>query len=100
VLPEISNITQFDTSAYDAWRSAFRECVKLSSKIIQSQNSEDTEYRLNTWCNTASGAYGAFVIKGARAGKEFGETHAGDPEQLAKINDYDFLKQEFAKLYG
>ena len=100
VLPEISNITEFDTSAYDAWRSAFRECVKLSSRVIKSQNSSDTDYRLETWCNNATGPYGAFVIKGARAGRDFGIANADDPKQLSKINDYVFLKEEFARHYG
>ena len=100
VLPEISNITKFDTGAYDTWRSAFRECVKLSSRVIKSQNDADTEYRLNTWCNNAQGPYGAFAIKGARAGKDFGTIHADDPAQLAKINDYNFLKAEFSRHHG
>jgi hypothetical protein len=34
VVPEVSNITRFNTDPFSAWRSGFRECVKLSSKLI------------------------------------------------------------------
>ena len=33
VIPEVSNITKFNTDPFSTWRSAFRECAKLSSKI-------------------------------------------------------------------
>ena len=29
-MPEVSCVTRFNTDAFSAWRSAFRECVKLS----------------------------------------------------------------------
>ena len=35
---EISNITAFNTSPFETWKSAFRECCKLSSKVIDRQN--------------------------------------------------------------
>ena len=33
-MPEVSNTTNFNTSPFETWKSAFRECCKLSSKII------------------------------------------------------------------
>jgi phosphoribosylpyrophosphate synthetase len=36
----VSNITAFNTDPYSTWKSAFRECVKLSSKIIDRQDFE------------------------------------------------------------
>ena len=49
VMNEISNITAFNTDPFNTWKSAFRECAKLSSKIINNQNDEETNERLNTW---------------------------------------------------
>ena len=48
-MPEISCTTRFNTDAFSTWRSAFRECVKLtlSSDI-------DSEARLNSWLNPAN----------------------------------------------
>ena len=37
VVEETSNITQFNTDPFSTWKSAFRECVKLSSKSITGQ---------------------------------------------------------------
>ena len=44
----VSNITAFNTDAFSAWRSAFRECAKLSSKTISRQTNEETEDRLDS----------------------------------------------------
>ena len=34
-MPEVANITAFNTDAFSTWRSAFRECAKLSSKAMR-----------------------------------------------------------------
>jgi len=94
-VPAISCITQFNTSAFDTWKSAFRECVKLSSKIIKNQNNKETAYRLEVWTSQASGEFAEYCIKGAQAGKAFGVQHQGDPEKLSLINDYNYLKELF-----
>ena len=46
---QISNITQFNTDPFSAWRSAFRECTKLASAIIPNNDNTDNEYRLKVW---------------------------------------------------
>ena len=48
-MPEISNITAFDFSEYNTWKSAFRECSKLQSKVIARQKDDETELRLWSW---------------------------------------------------
>jgi hypothetical protein len=40
---QISNITAFNTDPYNAWKSAFRECAKLSSAIIPHSDNTDNE---------------------------------------------------------
>lgn len=91
-MPVISNITAFDTDPYSVWRSAFRECVKLSSKVINRQVSSETNDRLNTWCTVGSDTvYGKYAIAGAKHGKAYGELHKNDAAMLKKINDFDWL---------
>lgn len=34
---EVANTTRFNTSPFETWKGAFRECAKLSSKIIDRQ---------------------------------------------------------------
>ena len=49
-IQEISNITAFDTDEFAVWRSAFRECVKLSSNIINRNDLSESLNRLDIWC--------------------------------------------------
>ncbi len=96
IMDEISNINNFATSPLIAWRSAFRECVKLSSGVIARQHQEETNFRLDTWCNKGGDRpLGEYVKGGASAGRWFGETYKGNKEMLARINDYDWLALEF-----
>lgn len=94
-MQEISNITAFNTDPFSSWRSAFRECVKLSSKVIKRQSDAETEERLITWCNVAYGDYKNFVLHGANAGKKYGEENMNNKDALDKINDFDWLLSVF-----
>jgi hypothetical protein len=47
---QVSNISVFNVDEFSTWRSAFRECVKLSSKVIDRNYNEETETRLIVWC--------------------------------------------------
>jgi len=95
-MPHVSNITAFNTDPLSTWRSAFRECVKLSSRIIVGQNDIETENRLSAWLNESTGAeYSEYAKSGASAGKWFGTAYKDNPEMISKINDYDWLAGEF-----
>lgn len=98
-IDKISNITMFNIDPFNTWKSAFRECVKLSSKIINSQNDIETETRLNVWCTVGiDRPFGEYAIKGANAGKEFGTKYINDKTELSKINDWEWLENEFRKI--
>jgi hypothetical protein len=95
VVPEISCVTKFNTSRYDAWRSGFRECAKLASRSIAGQVDTETEQRLQAWLTRGAGtAFGEWTIAGACAGQKFGLENAGT-DRMQLINDYDFLKEQF-----
>lgn len=99
VVQELSNITEFNTDPFNAWRSAFRECAKLSSKIIDGQKDQETDHRLDVWCNKgATRPNGTWTIKGAIAGKEYGTTYKNDLDKLFKINDMNWMKDLFEDL--
>lgn len=91
----VSNITEFNTDPFSTWRSAFRECAKLSSKIIRGQVDAETDLRLSTWVSIASGDYSAECLEGASAGKRYGIANANNPKELAKINDFDWLLNQW-----
>lgn len=97
-ISNISNITAFNTDPFNTWKSAFRECVKLSSRIIDGQVDDDTTTRLDIWCTIGSDQlYGEYSIKGALSGKEFGLKNSNDKSILSKINDWEWLTNEFKK---
>ena len=100
VMPTVSNITAFNVDPFSAWRSAFRECVKLASKIIDGQVDTETESRLDIWCATgADKPYGEYAISGAKAGRKYGQENAGNIPALALINDYEWLKSQFEQTH-
>ena len=86
-IEEISNITAFNTDPFSTWRSAFRECVKLS--VI---NNDESKTRLSAWCTLNDAvSYGFYAYSGALAGRSYGEKNASDKEALNKINDFTWL---------
>lgn len=93
---EISNITAFNTGEFETWKSAFRECCKLASKVIDRQKDDETERRLKIWCSIGRDKqFGEFAISGARAGMAYGLANKGNVTALKKINDFDWLKEQF-----
>jgi hypothetical protein len=97
-MPEISNITAFNVDAFNTWKSAFRECVKLASKTIDRQDDADTNYRLNVWCTRGiDRPFGRDAIEGAVQGKQYGLENKDNNEALKMINDFDWLREKFGR---
>lgn len=94
---DVSNITRFNKDPYRTWRAAFRECVKLASGIQQSETPrQETIDRLEAWTTVDNGArFGRYCVKGALEGKAYGEEHANDVDALNKINDFEWLREQF-----
>jgi len=95
-MPGTANYTAFNTNPYDTWKSAFRECTKLSSSVIHRAKQDETDERLEVWCTINNDAkFGEYAIAGANAGREYGTTNADDDEALGKINDFEWLHNKF-----
>lgn len=90
-IERISNVTAFNTDPFNTWKSAFRECCKLASRVIDRQNDEETQKRLDTWCTVGN----EYATSGARAGREYGVANKTDLEALKKINDFEWLEEQF-----
>lgn len=93
IIHEVSNITAFNTDPFNTWKSAFRECVKLSSKVIDRQSTEETTQRLEVWKTIAHGNFAEYSIKGAKDAEQF----VSEGNNVALINDFDYLQQLFNK---
>jgi len=94
-MPAIANITAFNTDPFSTWKSAFRECAKLSSKTIKGQKNDETNERLRIWTTVGKDKpFGKYCIKGASNGMEFGLSDGAD---LNLINNFDWLKEKFSE---
>jgi len=92
----VSNITGFNTGEFETWKSAFRECCKLSSKVIDRQKDVETNKRLKIWTSIGRDKpFGEYALRGAKAGMLYGTTHKGDVAALKKINDFEWLEEQF-----
>jgi len=95
---EVSNVTAFNSDPFNTWKSAFRECTKLASAVIDRQKQIETNIRLDAWCSIGiDRPFGEFSIKGGIAGREYGKANTGNIEALRKINDFDWLKEQYGK---
>jgi hypothetical protein len=93
---QMSCITSFNSNEFATWKSAFRECCKLASKVIDRQKDDETNERLEIWCTKNNGApFGEYAIKGARAGRQYGLANKGNTDAIKKINDFEWLKEQF-----
>jgi hypothetical protein len=98
VMDTVSNITAFNTDPFNTWKSAFRECVKLSSKVIDRQDDVETIERLQAWATIGrSEEYGEYAISGAVLGAQYGLENKNNIQALMKINDFEWLELEFKK---
>jgi hypothetical protein len=99
VIPELSAIATFNSNPYHTWRTAFRECAKLSQFITEQQNVEN-EFRLETWLNYANGIYSEWCLRGARDGYKFYQENKLTPTLLKQAFDWDWLKKYFESIYA
>ena len=99
-MKQVSNLTNFNSDPFNTWKSSFRECCKLASKIIDRQKSDETEHRLNVWCTRGMNkTYGKYAIEGAVMGKSYGELNKDSITELKKINDFEWLLSIFKENY-
>lgn len=94
----VSNTTAFNYDEFSTWKSAFRECVKLASSIINPDYDDETDSRLDIWCSVGDDRHlGKFAIDGAKMGRDFGFEYIDDKTNLSKINDFEWLRETYEK---
>jgi hypothetical protein len=89
VVPMLSGVAYYCDSAWMAWRTAFREALKLRASLPDVEN----EYRLKVWLKEDSGtiANGHWSHKGAQDAVEYYEEVKGDPTELRKSYEWAWL---------
>ena len=89
----VASITHFNTSAFDAWKAGFREGCMLSSP--ENTNTK-AQIMLNIWKTIGvNKPFGNYAIAGVYEGEKFNLSCLNNKEELLKINDVDWLLNEF-----
>lgn len=95
VVPILSCTVQY-TDPEQAWRTAFRECIKLKLALTE-QPSIETEYRLMKW-QSGTGEFAEDSIKGAKDGIKFFDDSKGHYPTLQKTFDWAFCHECYLTL--
>jgi hypothetical protein len=98
-MSEISNETRFNTDEFSAWRSAFRECVKLCYRLEQNSCDQEAEEKLSVWLSADYGRpFTEYSLKGAADAVKFVDKNINNLNMLLKVNDRAWLEKEFKKI--
>ena len=81
-----------------AWRSAFREVLKLQNHL-QTRADIETEYRLRVWQTKGSGTNGEWSKQGAKDAVVYYEQVKGDFDKLKLSYDWEWLSEYFTSLH-
>jgi len=89
VVPILSGTAMYAETPWMAWRTAFREALKLRASLPDVEN----EYRLKVWLKEDSGtiANGHWSSKGAADAVEFYDEVKGNPTELRKSYEWSWL---------
>jgi len=112
IIDKVSNITAFNYDEFNTFRSAFRECAKLSTNITNKEIldrldstailkiKQEAADRLDIWKTVGKGRrFGKQCIAGAIQGEKYGLLHINDEISLKLINDYEWMRNEFNKFF-
>jgi len=89
VVPILSGVARYADDPWIAWRSAFRECVKLKHSLPDIEN----EYRLQQWLNNnlQGDAVGEWSRQGASDAIEYYDSVQGSFDALQLTYEWDWL---------
>jgi hypothetical protein len=90
VVPVLGSTADFNTTPYETWRTAFRECVKLTQ-----QSDIESRYRLEQWSTVGNGENGKWSVRGAEDAVKYVE----DGNDLQQTFEWAFLKEFFNSKY-
>jgi hypothetical protein len=87
VVPILSGQARYDTSEWSAWRTAFREVLKLKASLPDVEN----EYRISQWLTHTLRAQSRMSVAGAEDALEYYDEVGGDFDQLKKSYEWEWL---------
>ena len=98
VVPILSGTAHFNQNPWMAWRTAFREVVKLTH--FQSVTpTVETAHRLKVWLNKAQGSYADWCLRGAADAVEYYNSVDGDFGKLMLTYEWNWLQSYYDAKY-
>jgi len=94
-VPILSAINHFNETPWLAWRTAFREVIKL----CQNKPTVENKYRLKKWLTVGEGENAEWCLNGSRDAREYYQTYGSDHKQLMLSYDFEWLKQHYESKY-
>ena len=87
VVPIVSGTAEYAHTPWSAWRTAFRECIKLKAST-----DVESRYRLDKWLTVdLTHSNGKYSIWGAEDAVEYYDAVSGDFAELKKSYDWEWL---------
>ena len=99
VVPIVSAINRFAYTPLMAWRTAFRECIKLKYDVETTGDIEQ-KYRLKVWCTEGAGTNAEWCKRGANDAVEYMESVNSKMDDLKNSYDFEWLINYFTTKYG
>ena len=90
-VPIVGSTADFTSTPYETWRTAFRECVKLTQ-----QQDIESQFRLKQWLSVGKTEMGEWSIKGANDAIKF----VNEKQDLQLSFEWAWLKERFDSLYN
>jgi len=94
----LSGTAVFNTSPQHAWRTAFREALKL--KLYSERGEQEASYRLERWLAPSHALYGDWSQKGAHDALLYFTSVGGDYTKLLASYEWKWLDQFFSEKYA
>ena len=98
VVPILSGQANYADDEFMAWRSAFREVIKLKHSVEQ-QPDVETEYRLRAWLTKGEGVKGQWSMTGSKDAVDYYEEVNGDFDLLKLSYDWQWLNERYHALH-
>jgi hypothetical protein len=97
VVPILSGTANYSMDSWIAWRTAFRECLKLRHSLPD----VESEWRLNQWMTVDKGTeISEWSRIGARDAITYYESTGGDFDKLKQSYEWDWLGKHLIKTHN
>ena len=99
VIPELSGVAMYNSDPWTAWRTAFREVIKLR-RDAETSVDYSLKHRLERWQSAGVGANAEWSQKGAVDAIQYYEQVNGDFDKLKLSYEWAWLKDYYTARYS